>query len=96
MKTIHTVTCITNSMELNPSWEATSYAGTQESSNILSNPTAHYCIHRSPPLVPILSQSNLVHTTPSYLSKIHFNIVTCQCIARQWVGKQVPAKTDSW
>jgi hypothetical protein len=23
---------------------------------------------------PILSQINLVHTTPSYLSKIHFNI----------------------
>jgi hypothetical protein len=28
------------------------------------------------PLVPILSQINSVHTTPSYLSKMHFNIVT--------------------
>jgi hypothetical protein len=27
-------------------------------------------------LVSILSQINPVHTTPSYLAKIHFNIVT--------------------
>jgi hypothetical protein len=28
-----------------------------------------------PPLVPILSQINPVHTTPSYLSNSHFNII---------------------
>jgi hypothetical protein len=29
-----------------------------------------------PPLVPILSQINSVHTIPSYLSKIHFILST--------------------
>jgi hypothetical protein len=31
--------------------------------------------HKSPPLVPILSQIDPVYTIPSYLCKIHFNIV---------------------
>jgi hypothetical protein len=57
--------------ELCPSSEAANYAATQELPSILWNPTVHYRVHRSPPLVPILSYIEQVHTTPSYISKIY-------------------------
>jgi hypothetical protein len=64
-------------MELSPSWEAANCAATQELSSILWNPKkVHHRVHKSPPLVRILSMIDLVHTTPSYLSKVHFNIIT--------------------
>jgi hypothetical protein len=66
---------LTNFMKISPSWIAASCAAAQEFPRILFNPKVHYLIHKSPPLVPILNQINLVHTTASYLYKTSFNII---------------------
>jgi hypothetical protein len=62
-------------MEASPSWEAVNCAATQELPSILYNPMVHYGVHKSPPLVSVLSQIKSIHTVPYYLCKIHFNIV---------------------
>jgi hypothetical protein len=63
-------------MELSPSWEA----ATQDFTIILWNPNVYYRVHKSPPLVPIPSQINPVHTSQSYFYKIHFNIILRQVL----------------
>jgi hypothetical protein len=66
----------TDSTETSLSWDAASCAATQEFPNILWSLNIHYCVHKSPPLVPILSQINPGHTTPSYLYKMHLKLST--------------------
>jgi hypothetical protein len=83
-------------MELGPSWEAANCAATQELSNILWNPKVHYRVHKSPPVVPILSQIDPIPTILSCLSKIHFNIVhrptswSSQWSLSFWISHQYP------
>ena len=62
-------------MVQSPSWEANWFAASQEIPRILRNPKVHYRIHKRPPPVSILGQSNPVHIPTSHLLDIHPNII---------------------
>jgi hypothetical protein len=62
-------------MELGSSWEVVIWAATQEFHNILWNPKVHHRVHKSPPLIPLLSHIDPVNTIKFYLSKIYLNII---------------------
>jgi hypothetical protein len=78
-------------MEQSPSWEANnSHAVTQEISHLLLNLKVQYRVYKRPPLAPILSQMNPVHTFLSCLPKIHFIIILHLLLGLANKGKIVP------
>jgi hypothetical protein len=62
-------------MEHSPSWEANRPSASQEIPCILWNRKFHYRLYNCQPPVPMLSQINSVHASPSQFFKIHFNII---------------------
>jgi hypothetical protein len=52
---------------------------------LLWSPKFPYRVLKIPPLVPLLSLVNPVHTTPSYFSRVHFNIILPPpCMSSFW------------
>jgi hypothetical protein len=61
-------------MDLSPSWEAANCAANSETSQHFVEPEGSLPRSQEPSTGPY-PQPYRVHTTPPYLSKIHFNIV---------------------
>jgi hypothetical protein len=61
-------------------WKATSRSAIQELLNILLNPKFHYHVHRSLPLILVLSRMTAVYITAPYFSNIYFNIISHWCL----------------
>jgi len=57
-------------MERSPSSETTSFSSSQEILRISNKPNVDYLLHKSQPLVPILSQFNPISVTTTFFLKI--------------------------
>jgi hypothetical protein len=63
-------------MEQSPSWEDNSRSGSRDVPHLLWNPKVHYSVHKSPHLVPIMSQVNPAHIFPPHFPNIHSSVIS--------------------
>lgn len=66
---------LSNLNEFSPLRKGASCAAPRELPGILWNRKVNYNVHKSPPLTRVLGKIRSIHTTLSYLSKIHLNII---------------------
>jgi hypothetical protein len=64
-----------HTIEKSRTWEAKLFSSSKEILHILWKTEVHNRIQKRPPPVPILSQINPIHASPSHILKIHFNII---------------------
>ena len=62
----YTLNYQTNLTENSPSCDAKVYPASQDILHVLKNLNVHYRFHNSPPLVPILNQTNPVQDLPFF------------------------------
>jgi hypothetical protein len=60
-------------MELSLSWEAVNCVATQELLSVLCNPTVHYSVHKSPPVV--LSWARPIQPIPSHPISLRYILI---------------------
>jgi hypothetical protein len=74
-----------NPTELSPH-KANSSSASQAISNILCNLTVHYNVHKTPPPVPIISQMNPVHASPTHFANTPLNaILPSMSRSSEWI-----------
>jgi hypothetical protein len=80
-------------MEHSLSWEANSHSVGQGIPSLLWNSKVNYRVHKSPLLVPVLSQMNPVHNLPPCFPKTHYNILPSTSRSSEW---SLPFRFSNW
>jgi hypothetical protein len=88
VRTVHLI--VTNSMEQNSSWEASSSSASKKIPHSLFNQNLHYRVHKNPPLAPLLAKS--IHPISSTSVSILSSHIR-QCLPSGFFLSCFPTKT---